>query len=78
MAHRIKEIKISGLFDMFDHTIPLNMDERLTIIYGENGMGKTMIFRILDALFSRVQNLVKLPFREYLVTFGNDDFVFGH
>ena len=45
---RITEIRIEGLFDMFDHTIPLNQDEHLTVVYGINGIGKTMIFRILD------------------------------
>jgi predicted ATP-binding protein involved in virulence len=47
---RIKTIKIEGLFDMFTHTVSLNMKERLSIIYGINGIGKTMLFKILDNL----------------------------
>ncbi len=47
---RIKEIKIEGLFGMFNHTIPMHPDH-LTIIYGENGIGKTMIFKILERIF---------------------------
>ncbi len=49
---RIKQIEINGLFDMFNHTIKLNQDKRLTIVYGENGIGKTMIMTTLQACFS--------------------------
>ena len=47
---RIKQIKIDGLFGMFNHTINLHRDG-LTIIYGENGIGKTMIFKLIKDLF---------------------------
>ena len=47
---RIKSIQIEGLFGMFNHTIPMH-DDHLTIIYGENGIGKTMIFKILERIF---------------------------
>mgnify|MGYP003452891897 FL=1 len=47
---RIKQIEIIGLFGMFNHKIPLNLESNITIIYGINGIGKTMLFKILDAL----------------------------
>lgn len=50
---RIKEIKIEGLFGMFNHAIPLNLQSHLTIIYGINGIGKTMLFKILDSYFGQ-------------------------
>lgn len=63
---RIKNIRIEGLFDMFEHTIPLNVEERLSIVYGINGIGKTMLFKILDSLFnlniSKIFALIKSPF----------------
>lgn len=49
---RIKQIEINGLFDMFNHTITLNNDSKLTIVYGENGIGKTMVMHLLHAFFS--------------------------
>ena len=50
---RIKQISVKNLFGMFDHTISLNLDERITIIHGLNGFGKTAILRLLDTLFSQ-------------------------
>jgi predicted ATP-binding protein involved in virulence len=37
---RIQQISVNGLFGIFDHVIPLNMDERITIIHGPNGFEK--------------------------------------
>jgi predicted ATP-binding protein involved in virulence len=59
---RIKKISIFGLFDMFNHEIPLNQAEHITILYGMNGMGKTTVFKIIDAFFKN--NLHHFPFRE--------------
>ena len=50
---RIKQISVKNLFGMFDHTISLNLDERITIIHVLNGFGKTAILRLLDTLFSQ-------------------------
>lgn len=49
---RIEKVVVQGLFGTFDHEIPLNKDERITIIHGLNGYGKTMILRMLAALTS--------------------------
>ena len=48
---RIVEIKVEELFGSFTHTIPLNVDERITIIHGPNGFGKTAILRLIDGGF---------------------------
>lgn len=70
---RIKEIQVKNLFGMFDHSIPLGLDSRITIIYGENGIGKTMIFRILNSFFSKdFKTLISLPFESFRIIFDND------
>ncbi len=70
---RIKQISVSGLFGIFDHVIPLNMDERITIIHGPNGFGKTAILRILNSFFnSRNAELKAIPFRIFRVEFNNN------
>jgi hypothetical protein len=73
-AYRISSIKVEGLFGMFDHEIPLNLDERITIVYGENGIGKTMVFRMVDALLKKkFQVLENYPFGNLTVSFSNGD-----
>ncbi|HEY9609942.1 AAA family ATPase [Allocoleopsis sp.] len=69
---RIKQIAVSGLFGIFDHVIPLNMDERITIIHGPNGFGKTAILRILNSFFnSRYSELSAISFKKIKVEFDD-------
>ncbi len=70
---RIKQINIKGLFAMFDHEVLLNMEEHITIIYGINGIGKTMVFKILHCFFNT--NFFELslkPFEELTIVFDDD------
>lgn len=69
---RIQQISVSGLFGIFDHVIPLNMDERITIIHGPNGFGKTAMLRMLNGLFnSRYSVFRTIPFNNFRVEFDN-------
>ena len=70
---RIQEISVSGLFGIFDHVIPLNMDERITIIHGPNGFGKTIILRMLNGFVnSQYSVFYSIPFSNFKVKFDND------
>ncbi|MBD2500347.1 AAA family ATPase [Anabaena azotica] len=70
---RIKQISVNGLFGIFDHVIPLNMDERITIIHGPNGFGKTAILRLLKSFFnSRYSELIDIPFKKFNVKFDEN------
>lgn len=70
---KISEIAISGLFDQFNHDIVFNPDERITIMIGPNGFGKTMLLRIVNALFNRpVRTLERMPFEELCVSFDDE------
>lgn len=73
---RIKQISVSGLFGIFDHVIPLKMDDRITIIHGPNGFGKTVVLKMLNGLFnSRYLELRTIPFSNFRVEFDNDSSV---
>ncbi|MDE2637144.1 MAG: AAA family ATPase [Chloroflexota bacterium] len=48
---RITNIAVKGLFGMFDHEIPLNQESRITIVNGPNGVGKTVLMRMVHGLF---------------------------
>src|SRR5579883_2415602 len=67
---RIRQISVTNLFGIFTHTIPLKMEERITIIHGPNGFGKTMMLKLLHALFSQSNRLLQtIPFDEFRVDF---------
>lgn len=53
---RIAEISVEGLFGTFNHTIPLNQEERITIIHSPNGFGKTAILRLIDFTLGGIRN----------------------
>ncbi len=73
---RIKQISVSGLFGIFDHVIPLKMDDRITIIHGPNGFGKTAVLKMLNGLFnSRYSELRTIPFSNFRVEFDEDSSV---
>jgi predicted ATP-binding protein involved in virulence len=68
----LQEIRTHKLFRLFDHVIPLNMDERITIIHGPNGFGKTAILRMIAGTFeSRFSALRSLPFDRFDLEFDD-------
>lgn len=76
---RIQQVSVTNLFGIFNHTIPLKMDEHITIIHGPNGFGKTVMFKLLHALFSPVDQLIpsylrlqNIPFEEFRVEFEDN------
>ncbi|WP_292468740.1 AAA family ATPase [Methanolobus sp.] len=73
----ITQIKIKKLFDLYDHEIKLNSNERITIIYGPNGVGKTIILQMLRSIFNTKYDIFyKVPFEEFLIEFDNGNVLF--
>lgn len=71
---RITHIQIDKLFGLFDHSIPLNQVDRITILHGLNGLGKTTILRLIDDLFNgALLELFRVPFQRLRVTFDDRD-----
>lgn len=48
---KLKKITVTKLFGIFRHEIPLNNESRITIIIGENGLGKTVLLEMIEAFF---------------------------
>ncbi|HEY4034329.1 MAG TPA: AAA family ATPase, partial [Ktedonobacteraceae bacterium] len=70
---RIKQISVKNLFGIFNYTILLHLEDRITIIHGPNGFGKTMILKLLDALFSQDNYILRTtPFNEFRINFDDD------
>lgn len=73
---RIKQIKVKNLFGLFNHTIPFNLKEKITIIHGPNGLGKTIILKFIDGLFNRKYGIFyDIPFNEFEIEFENGDLI---
>ncbi len=71
---RIKKIAVKNLFGLFNHEIPLNTEEHITIIHGPNGYGKTMLLSMLNGLFnSEYYKIWAIPFDGFLIEFDNSD-----
>lgn len=72
-VRRIRQISVTNLFGIFNHTLPLNTDEHITIIHGPNGFGKTIMLKLLHELFSYNNQLLRtIPFDEFLVDFKDN------
>ena len=67
---QITEISVSNLFGIFNHIIPLNLEDRITIVHGPNGFGKTILLKMLDGLFNgRYSELRSIPFTKFRIQF---------
>jgi predicted ATP-binding protein involved in virulence len=71
---KINRIKVSLLFGVFNHDIVLKEDSGITIIIGENGLGKTMMLEAINALFEKDYRFFRpLEFNEFEFTFTNGE-----
>ena len=67
---RISRVTASDLFGTFNHDIPLNLEDRITIVLGPNGLGKTVILRMLDGVInSRYAEFRRIPFHRFRLDF---------
>lgn len=67
---RLTKVRVTKLFGLFDHEIPLNREERITIIHGPNGFGKTIVLRMTAALISGANALfLEVPFQAFTIEY---------
>jgi energy-coupling factor transporter ATP-binding protein EcfA2 len=65
---RITKVSVEKLFGIFDHEIPLNLDDRITIIHGPNGYGKTIILKMMYGLFNdEYSDLRSIPYKRFCI-----------
>jgi predicted ATP-binding protein involved in virulence len=68
----IKQVIVKKLFGTFDHTIPL-YEDGTTILVGPSGIGKTVILKLLNELFSKSNKILQtIPFDEFRVDFEDN------
>ena len=74
MAHsellRLQHIVVDGLFDIYNHDIPLNLNHRVTLLHGPNGVGKTVVLGMINALLQqRFDYFTRIPFSRFFLAF---------
>ena len=66
----VDRVRVRGLFDHFDHDLEFRTDERVMIVIGPNGFGKTTTLRLIDTLFNQsLHRLTEMSFRSMEVSF---------
>lgn len=71
---RITRIMTHDFLYKFDYIIDLNPNERITIIHGPNGCGKTNLLKFLFKLFNKkFWDLREIPFRVIRIVFDNGE-----
>jgi predicted ATP-binding protein involved in virulence len=69
---RVTKIQVKRLFGIFDHEIVLKTEERVTIIHGPNGYGKTVMLKMVVSLLKGDTLIFEhTPFAEF--SLGFDD-----
>ena len=67
---RLRRIEVDGLFGIYNHRIDLNLRDRVTLLHGPNGVGKTSVLRMVDALLRNDFTCFKrIPFARFLLEF---------
>ena len=76
---RLERIEVDRLFNVYDHRIDLKLDDRVTLLHGPNGTGKTVILRMIDALLNaRLSYFQRIPFSRLAVQFHDGSAIALH
>ena len=67
---RLQRIVVEGLFGTYNHNINLNLDDRVTLLHGPNGVGKTVVLGMINALLGeRLDYFTRIPFSKFSLLF---------
>ncbi len=63
---RLISFEVTGLFERFNYRVELNQQDRITILHGPNGFGKTTVLQMLGhVLAARFTSLARMPFHSF-------------
>ena len=67
---RLQGIQVDKLFGIYDHKINLSLQERVTLLHGPNGVGKTIVLRMVDAILkARFGYFRTISFARFILDF---------
>ena len=69
---RLERIEVDGLFGIYDHKVNLKLRERVTLLHGPNGVGKTIVLKMVDSILKgRFSYLGTVLFNRFLLGFDD-------
>ena len=69
---RLKHVEVKKLFGLYNHNIRLSLTDRVTILHGENGVGKTIVLRMINSFLRGEINFFRsIPFSEFTMAFDD-------
>ena len=69
---RLERVDVAGLFGIFNHRIDLNLEDRVTLLHGPNGVGKTTVLKMVDALLTgKMEYFSRVPFERLALEFDD-------
>ena len=73
---RLRRVVVDGLFGIYDHDFRLDLEDRVTLLHGPNGVGKTVVLGMIDALLQKNFDYFRdLPFSRLRLEFHDDSAV---
>lgn len=73
---RLRRVVVDGLFGIYDHDFRLDLEDRVTLLHGPNGVGKTVVLGMIDALLRKNFDYFRdLPFSRFRLEFHDDSAV---
>jgi len=70
---KLNKVSVFGLFGIFNHEIPINNETGITIIIGENGLGKTVLLEMIEAFFKgNYLYFSNVTFKKMLIEFEDN------
>ena len=69
---RLHRVEVEGLFGIYNHCIDLKLNPRVTLLHGPNGVGKTTILKMVDAMLKKyISYFQSVPFERLSLSFDD-------
>jgi predicted ATP-binding protein involved in virulence len=70
---KLSKVSVKNLFGIFNHEIKVNNERGITIVIGENGLGKTVLLEMIESFFnSKFYYFNSISFEELIFEFEDE------
>lgn len=70
----LNKVVVTGLFGTFDHIIEFKENPSITLLLGRNGLGKTVLLKMISSVFSKdFSYLKKVKFDTFKLYFDSGE-----